>query len=100
MPGGTSEGSSSVTQVPNTLSGNGEKDSMDMENLGYGSGDARRREISCRSSLRWLGMLTKGEGVKTEAESKSKTGPLTAKGPAPGKPSPALSGYSSFLKIP
>jgi hypothetical protein len=30
IPGGTSDGSNSVTQLPNTLSGNGEKDSIDM----------------------------------------------------------------------
>jgi hypothetical protein len=30
IPAGTSDGSSSVTQLPNTLSGNGEKDSIDM----------------------------------------------------------------------
>jgi hypothetical protein len=30
IPGGTSEGSSTVTQVPNVFSGSGEKDSIDI----------------------------------------------------------------------
>jgi hypothetical protein len=61
MPGGTSEGSSSVIQVLNTLSGNGENDSMDM------SLARRKREVPGQEKsqqLRSQGMTRKGK-VKT-----------------------------------
>jgi hypothetical protein len=46
MPGGTSDGSSSVIQLPKTLSGNGENDSMDM------SLARRKREASGQKKSR------------------------------------------------